>query len=69
MGLWNLATRAIDKRIDDAFGTANVKVYTDSDVLVADLRSMTWENTNLLLMSSGNFHGLDLNAFAQELIH
>ena len=55
--------------VAEAFGTANVKVYTDSDTLVADLRKMTWENSNLLLMSSGNFHGVDLNAFAQELIH
>ena len=58
-----------EQMVAEAFGTANVKVYTDSDTLVADLRKMTWENSNLLLMSSGNFHGVDLNAFAQELIH
>lgn len=58
-----------EQMVAEAFGTANVKVYTDSDALVIDLRKMTWENSNLLLMSSGNFHGVDLNAFAQELIH
>ena len=52
-----------------SFGTSNVKVYTDSAELTNDLRQLTWENANLLLMSSGNFHGVDLNAFAQELIY
>lgn len=55
--------------VADSFGTKNVVVYTNADQLVADLRAMNWENSNLLLMSSGNFHGVDLNAFAQELIH
>jgi UDP-N-acetylmuramate: L-alanyl-gamma-D-glutamyl-meso-diaminopimelate ligase len=55
--------------VRQSFGTANVKVYTDSGELTNDLRKLTWENANLLLMSSGNFHGVDLNAFAQELIY
>jgi UDP-N-acetylmuramate: L-alanyl-gamma-D-glutamyl-meso-diaminopimelate ligase len=55
--------------VRQSFGTSNVKVYTDSAELTNDLRQLTWENANLLLMSSGNFHGVDLNAFAQELIY
>ncbi len=55
--------------VKQSFGTPNVKVYTDSAELTNDLRQLTWENANLLLMSSGNFHGVDLNAFAQELIY
>jgi UDP-N-acetylmuramate: L-alanyl-gamma-D-glutamyl-meso-diaminopimelate ligase len=55
--------------VRQSFGTSNVKVYTDSGELTNDLRKLTWENANLLLMSSGNFHGVDLNAFAQELIY
>ncbi|NOQ74957.1 MAG: peptidoglycan synthetase [Crocinitomix sp.] len=51
-----------------AFATANVTVFTDSDEIVKHLRNITWENANLLLMSSGNFHGVDLNAFAKELL-
>lgn len=54
--------------VKEAFATENVTVYTDSDAIVKRLRNNTWENTNLLLMSSGNFHGVDLNAFAKELI-
>jgi UDP-N-acetylmuramate: L-alanyl-gamma-D-glutamyl-meso-diaminopimelate ligase len=51
-----------------SFGTSNVTVFTESDAITAKLRSMSWENTNLLLMSSGNFDGVDLNAFAKELL-
>lgn len=54
--------------VQTAFATDNVKVFTDSNEIQATLRSKTWENTNLLLMSSGNFHGVDLNAFAKELM-
>lgn len=52
-----------------AFATSNVKVYTDSSLITDYLRSKNWDNSNLLLMSSGNFHGVDLDAFAKELIH
>jgi UDP-N-acetylmuramate: L-alanyl-gamma-D-glutamyl-meso-diaminopimelate ligase len=52
-----------------AFATSNVKVYTDSNQITDYLRSKNWDNSNLLLMSSGNFHGVDLDAFAKELIH
>nr|WP_066756145.1 Mur ligase family protein [Crocinitomix algicola] len=54
--------------VEQAFGSANVKVYTNSEKLQSDLKSKNWENSNLLLMSSGNFHGIDLNAFAKSLI-
>ncbi|MDA7804160.1 Mur ligase family protein [Crocinitomix sp.] len=57
-----------DALVAKSFGTNNVTIFTDSDALAARLRSMNWENANLLLMSSGNFHGIDLNAFAKELI-
>jgi UDP-N-acetylmuramate: L-alanyl-gamma-D-glutamyl-meso-diaminopimelate ligase len=57
------------EQVKDAFGTENVTVFTDSEEIVNRLRKMDWTDSNLLLMSSGNFHGLDLNAFAQELIH
>ncbi len=51
-----------------AFGTENVEVFTNSEELIERLRSEHLDNANLLLMSSGNFNGVDLNAFAQELI-
>ena len=54
--------------VADAFASPNVVVFTDSTDLVNQLKEMNWENSNLLLMSSGNFHGIDLNAFAKELL-
>jgi len=54
--------------VQQAFGTDNVRVFTDSDQLTNLLRQKEWSDTNLLLMSSGNFHGVDLNTFAKELL-
>ena len=56
-------------QVKKAFGTENVSVYTDSSEITTYLRTVEWADTNLLLMSSGNFHGVDLNSFAQELIN
>lgn len=48
-------------QVKAAFANDNVQVYTDSAQMVADLRAMQWDNTNLLMMSSGNFDGIDFN--------
>ena len=55
--------------VAEAFGTPNVKVFTDADQITSLLRKKDWKDANLLLMSSGNFHGVDLDAFCKELIH
>lgn len=55
--------------VKQAFGTPNVRVFTDASELINLLREKQWKDANLLLMSSGNFHGVDLDAFAKELIH
>jgi UDP-N-acetylmuramate: L-alanyl-gamma-D-glutamyl-meso-diaminopimelate ligase len=51
-----------------AFGTDNVEVYTDSQLMQARLREMEYKNTALLMMSSGNFDGVNIPEFARELI-
>jgi UDP-N-acetylmuramate: L-alanyl-gamma-D-glutamyl-meso-diaminopimelate ligase len=43
----------------DAFGTPNVEVFTDSAILLKKIKSMDWHNKNLLIMTSGNFDGMD----------
>ncbi|GAB3573598.1 UDP-N-acetylmuramate--L-alanine ligase [Hymenobacter daeguensis] len=53
--------------VAEAFQRLDIKVITDSAELAAFLRSQTWANANLLLMSSGTFDGLDLNALATEI--
>jgi len=56
------------EQVAEAFGGNNVKVYTDSEKLLADLKANSFEHTNLLLMSSGNFSGVNLQELAEELI-
>lgn len=51
-----------------AFGTNNVQVFTDSQKLMDLLRTMHWNNSNLLLMTSGNFDGVDFVKLADELL-
>ena len=51
-----------------AFGTENVEVFTDSQALQARLREIEYKNTALLMMSSGNFDGVNIPEFARELI-
>ena len=44
-----------------AFNSSNIEVITDSSNLLEKLNGISWKNKNLLLMSSGNFGGLDFN--------
>jgi UDP-N-acetylmuramate: L-alanyl-gamma-D-glutamyl-meso-diaminopimelate ligase len=44
----------------EAFEKDGLRVYTDSKKLFSDLKARNWHQSNLLLMSSGNFDGIDL---------
>lgn len=57
------------EEVRKAFGTENVEVFTDSPALQQRLREEKYENTALLMMSSGTFDGIDIPAFEKELIH
>ena len=65
------------KRLDDfskndvynAFGSSNVKVFTSSKDLEKELYSKKWLNSNLLMMSSGNFDGLDFKKLGVKIIN
>ena len=50
-----------------AFG-GNVDVFTDSSIMVDKIKNMQWNNANLLMMSSGNFDGIDFNQLADEIL-
>jgi UDP-N-acetylmuramate: L-alanyl-gamma-D-glutamyl-meso-diaminopimelate ligase len=52
-----------------AFNSSKIKVIDNKEEFVAELRSMDIKNKVLLLMSSGNFGGLNLQEFASELIN
>ncbi len=53
--------------IQDSFNDKNLLFFNDSKHLEKYLRSLNFERTNLLLMSSGNFGGMDLVKLAYEL--
>lgn len=50
-----------------AFGNPNLKVFTDSEEIVKELKAISFDKKNLLLMTSGNFGGVDLKELASEL--
>ena len=45
-----------------------VEVFTDSTAMVAKVKAMEWKDANLLMMSSGNFDGIDFNQLAEEVL-
>ena len=57
------------EEVQTAFGTDNVKVFTESEALQAQLKSLSYDNTALLMMSSGTFDGVNVKEFANELLH
>ena len=56
------------EEVRKAFGTENVQVFTDTNRLQAALRGQDYTHTALLMMSSGTFDGIDIKAFATDLI-
>lgn len=50
-----------------SFGKKDLKVVDSSKELLEFLRSMEWPNKNLLMMSSGNFGGLNLEELANRI--
>jgi UDP-N-acetylmuramate: L-alanyl-gamma-D-glutamyl-meso-diaminopimelate ligase len=57
-----------NEEIKDAFGRDDLKIFTDNRYLLAYLKEQNWYKTNLLLMSSGTFNGLNLSEVAQEIL-
>ena len=54
--------------VKTAFNSNNITVFTDSNDLVNALRTNNWQNKNLLMMSSGNFDGVDFDKLGEELL-
>lgn len=51
----------------DGFG-GNIQVMNETAEVLAFIRSQNWENSVLLMMSSGNFDGIDYDALGEELV-
>ena len=54
-------------QVREAFGAGNVTIFNDSSQLLEALKARTWKNSNLLMMSSGNFDGLKFEELASLL--
>lgn len=51
----------------NSFNNKKIKVFIDSTLLANYLKSQHWADKNLLMMSSGNFGGLDLKELAKTI--
>jgi UDP-N-acetylmuramate: L-alanyl-gamma-D-glutamyl-meso-diaminopimelate ligase len=54
--------------VKKAFDRDDIVVFNDSEKLQHYLFEKPWKDANLLLMSSGNFDGLNETNFAKKLI-
>lgn len=54
--------------VAEAFAHKNLRVFTDSAALVHELEAIGYTNSVLLIMTSGNFSGVDIKALASRLI-
>ncbi|MGB3948623.1 MAG: Mur ligase family protein [Bacteroidia bacterium] len=57
-----------EDQVKQAFGGNNIKVYTDSKELLADLLKKDFSSKNLLMMSSGNFDGIDFKELGEKIV-
>jgi UDP-N-acetylmuramate: L-alanyl-gamma-D-glutamyl-meso-diaminopimelate ligase len=54
--------------IRSAFNNTSIKVFQDPRLLESFLLEQEWKNKNLLMMSSGNFGGIDVVALAEKIV-
>ena len=58
-----------EQQVKLAFNNSRIIILTKQGKLVDYLKNLNLKNKNLLLMSIGNFSGLDLNLFAKDLMN
>jgi len=58
-----------EKDIQSAFDHPKLMVYDDSNRLENDLSDIAMKGNNLLMMTSGNFNGIDLHALAGDILN
>ena len=54
--------------IFEAFKREDLQIFNDSNILKNKLLTMDWNRSVLLLMSSGNFDGINLNEFGEKIV-
>jgi len=55
------------EKVAAGFGKSDLVVLNEKEELLKWLMEQSYENVNLLLMSSGNYDGLDMITFANKL--
>jgi len=55
------------EQVQHAFGDDKLKVFTQSKQVTDYLKAINWKNKNLLMMTSGNFDGVDFVSLSNEL--
>ena len=60
--------RISEDELKKSFNCSRLKVYYDHKALKQYLLDIKWEMNNLLMMSSGNFNGIDIEEIADKII-
>ncbi len=55
--------------IKEGFARQGLLVFSETSELQEFLRTQSWDNSNLLMMSSGNFDGINVKEFANGLVN
>ena len=53
--------------VADAFGIHETEVFTDSETLRRKIETEDWRGRNLLILTSGNFNGTDVEKLAEKI--
>jgi UDP-N-acetylmuramate: L-alanyl-gamma-D-glutamyl-meso-diaminopimelate ligase len=54
--------------IKSAFANQNIRVFDNTEKLERFLIEQSWKNKNLLMMSSGNFGGIDIGKLSEKIL-
>jgi UDP-N-acetylmuramate: L-alanyl-gamma-D-glutamyl-meso-diaminopimelate ligase len=57
-----------DDMIKNAFNRNDILIFTESAKLLEYLQAITWKDTNLLMMSSGTFDGVDIDDLGKKIV-
>ncbi|MCC9165741.1 UDP-N-acetylmuramate--L-alanine ligase [Pontibacter harenae] len=57
-----------EEELKAAFKNPHLQVFTDSEALQQHLTSRSWQNSSLLLMSSGTYNNMNLEALKQAVL-
>jgi UDP-N-acetylmuramate: L-alanyl-gamma-D-glutamyl-meso-diaminopimelate ligase len=56
------------EEVSEGFGNQKMEIFNDSSLLKERLLAENWHNKNLLMMSSGDFDGMDVGKLAEMVV-